>query len=648
MTVLYSQNFDSETVGTLPAGWVNKVGTWQVAAAGAVSGANALKSTTFGANDVVLYTGHAAMADMSIRTYGKAVLVSGRYPQISHVLRSDADYNNCYVVYLAVINGTTCSIQFYRRTGGSSSLMVNNAGISLPLSDGDTIGFETRIEAGIMEARVWNATTGSRPAAYSATRGDTTITAAGYPGLFNQKDGVLSYPAADDFTLSDLAEAASSIAMIGPATCIAGTPSSDFTVSAGSIASDTIVTPSDSGAGGTFLPTSVTLTSGTLSRTFKYTASSAGSKSISVTNDGGLTNPAPISVTASAATIYDRVDATDYKTGQAIMVLVPNALASVPYNAANPTNVVLYSHGSGEDQAALVSDSKKSATLTALLNAGYIVAGTAAHGPSNWGNQLSVDDLAALDQYVRANYNVGKVALWGQSMGGLSALSAVAQGKINVTGALLTYPVCSLSSMTSGAFSTALNTAHGVTGSGIYTYANQTNGMDPVLKPASAYRDVPMRFYASAGDTVVVKATNTDALVSTVSGSRIECDVVVCTGDHGDPSHFIPADYAAFFNRCFRSRSNTVTITLRDESGSPMPSLSGIRWIVRHRAALGKSMPPIAQGTGETTDASGVLSLTFTAALSIGDVVDLEITTSDGSPTQSPSPRGWSGPVEVA
>lgn len=345
---------------------------------------------------------------------------------------------------------------------------------------------------------------------------------------------------------------------------------------------------------------------------------------------------------------YTRIDATDTITGQNIMVLVPNSNAAVPYNAANPTGVILYLHGSGENQTGLVTETVKFACRDALLDAGYILAGTNAHG-NNWGNQSSVDDHAALEKYVRANYNVKGVALWGQSMGGLDALSVVAQGKIPVLGALLAYPVCNLANLYSlGGFTSAINTAYGITGTGNATYANLTYGMDPVLKPASAFRDTPMRFYASAGDTTVPKANNTDALIAIVGASRAEASLVVCSGNHGDASHFVPSEYVAFFDRVFRSRACTITVNVKNEANSALSGLSGIRWVVRHKSTLGLNVPPIAQGTGETTDGSGVLVINFTAPLSIGDVVDLELTTTDGTPTQNPSPRGWCGPVAVA
>jgi hypothetical protein len=59
------------------------------------------------------------------------------------------------------------------------------------------------------------------------------------------------------------------------------------------------VTPNAGGGGGTFTPVSVVLTTAAPSATFTYTPSFAGTKTISCTNDKGLTNPAGLIYTVS-------------------------------------------------------------------------------------------------------------------------------------------------------------------------------------------------------------------------------------------------------------------------------------------------------------------------------------------------------------
>lgn len=96
--------------------------------------------------------------------------------------------------------------------------------------------------------------------------------------------------------------AGNKIAFTGPTTGLINTASSDFTVAAnGALASTITVTPSDGGAGGSFTPASVSLTSAALSATFTYTPVSNGAKTLSITNSGTLTNGSPLTYTAATA-----------------------------------------------------------------------------------------------------------------------------------------------------------------------------------------------------------------------------------------------------------------------------------------------------------------------------------------------------------
>jgi hypothetical protein len=91
----------------------------------------------------------------------------------------------------------------------------------------------------------------------------------------------------------------------GPSTSTVGAASGQFTVqlfSGGIISGSMTVTPHDGGAGGTFTPSSVMLTTASPSATFTYTAATAGAKTISVTNDSGLTDPANLTLNVYSGT----------------------------------------------------------------------------------------------------------------------------------------------------------------------------------------------------------------------------------------------------------------------------------------------------------------------------------------------------------
>lgn len=95
---------------------------------------------------------------------------------------------------------------------------------------------------------------------------------------------------------------------------------STFTVEYRGRRSSFTVTPSDNGGGGAFSPTSVTLTGDNPTATFTYTPSGTKTVEITLSNNGGLTNP--------AAHLYF-TDETDLLSGQtAALAAVQNIVSS--------------------------------------------------------------------------------------------------------------------------------------------------------------------------------------------------------------------------------------------------------------------------------------------------------------------------------
>jgi hypothetical protein len=80
---------------------------------------------------------------------------------------------------------------------------------------------------------------------------------------------------------------------------VIGTPVTLTISSNDSLGAGVIVTPSDNGGGGSFSPTSITLTTGSPTRTVTYTATTPGIKVFTLSNNGGLTNPTGVSAGAA-------------------------------------------------------------------------------------------------------------------------------------------------------------------------------------------------------------------------------------------------------------------------------------------------------------------------------------------------------------
>jgi len=232
-------------------------------------------------------------------------------------------------------------------------------------------------------------------------------------------------------------------------------------------------------------------------------------------------------------------------SGQAVEILLPE---TAPTPAESNGRLVIYHHGSGENQTSMRTDTRKTTIKEAMLNDGYTIASSNAHG-SNWGNPASVDDYETLVAYMLANYTFTHVLHLSQSMGGLSGLTTVAGGVAQADGWAGIYPACNLADIYGiGVYASAIDTAYGIPGTG--DYATQTAGSDPVLRAASAFTGIPMRFYASPSDTVTPKATNSDEMAALVAAETPEETVVACTGPHGDASHFQPSDLLDFWDRC--------------------------------------------------------------------------------------------------
>ena len=238
--------------------------------------------------------------------------------------------------------------------------------------------------------------------------------------------------------------------------------------------------------------------------------------SLMVSSGGGPTR-SRVSVSSTGVRAVTTVNTTI--GGQQAQLLVPEAPNG---------GLLLYSHGSSEPHTVITDGGDGKAPIFAgATAAGWIVA--ASNGSGGGGTQACVNDNAALHAFVASNYGTPtRVVNFGQSLGGLAALTSTGQRPYRCDGVLLIYPVCS--------WLTWYGSAGGV--------------LDPVLQPASVYAGVKMRFYASPDDTVVPKTSHTDAMVAVIANDPAEHVVQVCVGNHGHPSHFQTSDSLAFLARC--------------------------------------------------------------------------------------------------
>ena len=117
-------------------------------------------------------------------------------------------------------------------------------------------------------------------------------------------NGAGSSPASNTAAATTTGTTVTTYTLSGPSSGTVNTASSNFTttVGTGMLSGTVTITPNDGGAGGSFTPSTVSLTNTERSATFTYTPIAAGVFTVSSTNNGSLTNPSGISYTSSAAT----------------------------------------------------------------------------------------------------------------------------------------------------------------------------------------------------------------------------------------------------------------------------------------------------------------------------------------------------------
>jgi pimeloyl-ACP methyl ester carboxylesterase len=223
------------------------------------------------------------------------------------------------------------------------------------------------------------------------------------------------------------------------------------------------------------------------------------------------------------------------------------------YDSRRPTPLVIYMHGLGGDVTAPFVGSAKNFE-TAVVNAGYIFAACDAFSMTHFGMEAAIQEILRVYRNIRDNCNIGPVILMGESMGGLVSLNLLGRRLIpGVSAYVGIYPLTSLevAYATSAGWASQIRTNYGIAADGS-DYATKTAGYSPILRDPTDYLGVPMRFYASPGDTLVSKAANTDAFAARVAGVVPETTVIATTGDHGDGSNFtaaMQADLLAFLAR---------------------------------------------------------------------------------------------------
>ncbi len=249
----------------------------------------------------------------------------------------------------------------------------------------------------------------------------------------------------------------------------------------------------------------------------------------------GADDQQPTTTTSSSST---EADIARFEVrGQAAAVITPKPRTE---------RVVVYMHGAGERIESAFGDVAKDDTFRTLLEAGYALAATDAHG-DNWGSPASVQDQLALVAELRER-GLREVYVLALSMGGLDGLQVL--GRVDVKAWAGIFPACNLASVWDlGLYRGQIRAAYDIAANA--SPRSALRGRSPVTIDPPA--GLPMRFWASPGDRVIPKRANTDACsaIARRRGARVE--VTTTRGDHGDPSNYDAAGVLALFESARRS-----------------------------------------------------------------------------------------------
>lgn len=202
MTILYSSNFESETVDVSPTGWA---GVWKTRTGlSQVSGSKCIAANGQSSGAQSKYIGIAARTVVTYKFLQKAQF-NGTALLIHSIGHSDGtsgdQENNFYRIdFTATASSTQADL--YRTVASNADGIVATNSRSMAVSAGDTLAVELKIDGLVVELWVWNVTTESRPGSPMLTYTDSTQRAAGRMIIGYNSQNVVA-TAMDDVEITD-------------------------------------------------------------------------------------------------------------------------------------------------------------------------------------------------------------------------------------------------------------------------------------------------------------------------------------------------------------------------------------------------------------------------------------------------------------
>lgn len=524
----------------------------------------------------------------------------------------------------------------------------------------------------------------------------TTATTISNATVVSQWTGSTTAAVASATFKEGAAPGATATTLGGPTSGTVGVASSNFTAGAnGTITGTVTITPSDGGAGGTFTPTTVNISSGTPTATFTYTAASAGAKTISISDNGGLTDATPITYTAAAAgnptagtasltsttatTInvtcgaasggtpsytyqWYRSPTANFTPGGGTLLSGATSLtladstglsADTPYYYRLRVTDSLSNVGDSNEIAGVL----KAATLSigflgdSITNAFGLSAG---QGPADQAGNLLVklykNRAVTVTEYAVDN---SRTAQWVSGSANLiAAKDAFASASATHVHVMLGANDSAAANLVSAATykSNLQSTVTDLTGAGYKVILSY-----PTYIPAGANSNATTAASVALAQSYQAEIDDLIDGVNVLRGDVLSYNYFIANlGEYqADKTHptstgatslgymWARAIERAIFFLDKPVPTKTVTVTFKDRAGAVQANLTGLKW-------QWSDFPgqPIDYGTGETTDASGVFTVSVRSYLQTGDVGFLEVTNAAG--VVNTTYLSFAGPAPIA
>lgn len=282
MPIVYTQNFDTTALGSLPPDWTPPDSSnWAVQNTVVVSGSTQALGCQSADNSYIVCTAFNAIPDVELRLDVNPGTSQGF---TGPVIRFSGDGQNGYFITPDSANLNDIW-HFFSRVGGVNTVIKTFA-VAGTITGSVSMRF--RAEGSLLSVTVWPF--GTTEPAVTSTLVDTTITAAGFVGLRNQGPGTplsgVNNVSVDNLTTfaTDFTFTPSSL------TTTVGVATGNYTITPNAVPSaTTFISLTDAGQGGTFTPPSPLTFDDATAQTFTYTPAVSGTVPLTATATGGFT-----------------------------------------------------------------------------------------------------------------------------------------------------------------------------------------------------------------------------------------------------------------------------------------------------------------------------------------------------------------------